>query len=79
MDDRQLDAALDRLDKALARAETSFESKRAADLAQRKAADKQAGEQAAELAALQTSHAALKDAVGKSLRQIDEIIAGMDQ
>lgn len=73
MDDSQITAALGRLEKALDRAEAGLERQRAA----RTQAASAAEAKVAELAALQTRHAELKQAVAGGLRQLDGILAGM--
>lgn len=71
MDERQLEGALDRLDRALGKAEAAAASRREMAVA--------AANQAERLAALETRHAELKQAVASGLRQLDEMLAGMGQ
>ena len=67
MDGNRIDQALARLGAALARAEA------AGDLLVEAITD------TAELAGLQERHSRLKQTVAQSLRQLDEILAGMPQ
>lgn len=73
MNESQMTAALGRLEKALDRAEAGLERQRASRA--QAAFATQAKE--AELAALQTRHAELKQAVAGGLRELDGILAGM--
>lgn len=68
MDTRSIDQALARLDAALARVETAA-----------RALPKPSEVDADEFAGLQQRHAQLKQTVASSLRQLDDILAGMPQ
>ena len=68
MDTRPIDQALARLDAALARAEAAAQA-----LPEASAVD------SAEFAGLQERHSRLKQTVATSLKQLDEILAGMPQ
>jgi len=69
MDDRQLEGALERLERALGKAE-ALAAGQGAKLAEASAKD-------ARLAALEKRHGELKHAVAGALGQIDQMLAGM--
>lgn len=79
MENRQVVSTLDRLEKALERAENSWNGKRAADAESAARAEVERAAQAEKLAALESRHAALKQALAEGLGQLDEIIAGINQ
>jgi hypothetical protein len=68
MDTRSIDQALARLDAALARAEAAA-----------RALPEPSAVNPEEFAGLQERHSRLKQTVATSLRQLDEILAGMPQ
>ena len=68
MDTTRLDQALARLDTALTRAETAAQ-----------ALPRESGVDAQEYAGLVQRHDHLKETVANSLRQLDEILAGIPQ
>jgi len=71
--DSELEAAIDRLDRALGMAEGMVARRQAAAGA---AADKET-EKVQQFAALEARHGELKRAVAQGLRQLDEILAGL--
>lgn len=75
MEDRELEAALDRLEQAVKRTELVQERK-AASLDQRLAATRaEATDAMQRLSLLEKRHGDLKEAVAQGLRQVDEILA----
>lgn len=75
MEDRELEAALDRLEQAVKRAEVAQERK-AASIGQTLATTRaEATEAMQRLSLLEKRHGDLKDAVTQGLRQVDEILA----
>lgn len=70
MDERQIEAALDSLEKALARAETALDKHRAANAAIRA----EAAAHKEQFAALESRHTEMKKAVAQGLHQLDDIL-----
>lgn len=74
MDERQIEAALDSLEKALARAETALDKHRTANSAVRA----EAAARNEQLAALESRHVELKKAVAQGLHQLDDILSQLE-
>lgn len=74
MDERQLEAALDGLDRALARAEAALIKNRTASAAVRAISAARQDQ----LADLESRHAELKKAVAQGLHQLDDILSRLE-
>ena len=78
MNDRQVDATLDRLEMALARAEKAWAQKSGRNAEMHADAARMEAVRQEQLAALELRNETLKQAVTQGLRQLDEILDGIN-